>query len=65
MRKQIVKIIYRGIYTVVYDDAVRFNPFRIYFERNGKKRLQEKYGDFSSCMYWLNSTIGNFEDMEV
>lgn len=65
MKRQIVKIIHKGIYTVIYNSGVSTNPFYIYFESNNKKHLQIRYADFGSCMYWLYDKIGNFEKVEV
>ena len=55
-----------GVYTVVYHESDKFNPYWIYkhtWERTEygyyteRKRLQEKYGDMKSCLYHIAQVI--------
>lgn len=53
MRKQLVKVIRYGTWKVVYDDARKTNPYRVYL--NGKKAVD--YADLTSCLYYLKEAI--------
>lgn len=56
-----------GHYAVLYDDAARINPYRVYnywseFSDHGitKHRTQlQRYGDFASAMYFLYKLTTN------
>ena len=63
MRKTVAKIIYKGTYRVIYDDASHFNPYTVYYEHysGGSKHINKlvSYSDFASCMYRITEDMVN------
>lgn len=59
MTRQVMKLIHRGIYTVVYDDSRKGNRYGIYRAANGRKVCVERYEDLTSCLYRLLELVNN------
>lgn len=57
MKKQVLKMVYNGVITVVYDDSRKYNPFVIQFKTGGHVKTIEKYADFGSCLYFLDEFV--------
>ena len=61
MKTQVVKMIHKGIWTVVLDDTAKINPYKIYrtrYENGNKHRTkQTEYTDFYSCLCYLANRV--------
>ena len=59
MTKQIMKleIPYNGTWRIIRDDSDKYNPYRIYRETNGHRKLIDKYGDIASCLHCITQQI--------
>ena len=55
MQRQLLKT-FNG-YEVVYDDKYRINRYII----KDKKKIIERYDDFTSCVYWIHQNMTNKE----
>lgn len=53
MTRTLAKVVFKGVYKVIYDDAQKVNPYRIIKYSRGHQKQIERYGDFQSCMYHL------------
>ena len=51
--RTVAKMVMNGTYTVMYDDKVKYNPYKVYQHINGSRRIMEKYADLSSAMVYL------------
>ena len=61
MSKQLVKIISKGEYTVIYDGK-GFNPFKvnyIHYDLDGTKHRERLavFADYGSCLYYLADIV--------
>lgn len=59
MKRQRAKVIERGIYTVIEDTERKENPFYIYYEGNGQRRLVEKHETLTDALLRLVAVINN------
>lgn len=57
MKRQIAKVICKGIYTCVYDDERKVNPYLIYKAWDGHKKKIDEYADFYSAMDRLANIV--------
>lgn len=57
MRRQIAKVIHKGVYTVIHDDSVDVNQYRIIYTANNKRTQVKRYDDFKSCMWYLMNVV--------
>lgn len=57
MKRQIAKVICKGVYTCVYDDERKYNPYLIYRAWDGHKKKIDEYADFYSVMVRLTSIV--------
>lgn len=60
MKRQVAKVVCNGIYTVIYDDKEKVNPFRIYrdwWEDGHHHKQMNRYADFYSCMIYLSEIV--------
>lgn len=51
MKKQLLKftVPYNGTWKIIQDDAVKVNPFRVYWNN---KQI-ERYGDLANCIHLI------------
>ena len=61
MKTQVLKMTYGGIWTVVFDDEKKINPYTIYrttYENGNKHRNKiEEYGNFHSCLCFMKDKV--------
>lgn len=57
MKRQVAKIIHRGVYKVIFDDSTMNNPYTVYRISNGHTNKLIAYQDFASCMYYLSEVV--------
>ena len=68
MKAQVLKLLYHGTYTVIWDCTRRTNQYIIYHAYNEcfqdapakkhKKKIAE-YADLASCLYYLADIVTN------
>ena len=59
MTRQVMKLIHRGIYTVVYDDSRKWNKYGIYYTSCGRRTCVDRFEDLTSCIYRLLEFVNN------
>lgn len=57
MKRQLIKMVYHGVYTVVHDDSDQHNPYKIIYKANGKQKQLIKYADYLSAMLYLTNIV--------
>ena len=66
MRRTVAKVVHKGTYRVVYDDAKHINPYTIYhetydidadFQSHHRMRKVESYGNLASCLCHLTDIV--------
>lgn len=57
MKTQVAKITHKGVYTVIHDDSVKMNQYRIIYTANNKRTQVKRYADFKSCMLYLMDVV--------
>lgn len=57
MKTQVAKVTHKGVYTVVRDDSVKMNQYRIIYVANGRRTQVKRYDDFKSCMLYLMDVV--------
>ena len=59
MTKTVAKVIYHGIYRIIFDDSQKYNPYRIIYTANNHQKQIARYADFPSCMYHICHLMDN------
>lgn len=59
MTRQLAKMVYCGVYTVIHDDSEQHNPYKVIYKANGKQKTLIKYADFLSAMLYLTDIVRN------
>lgn len=57
MKRQVAKMIYNGVYTVIHDDVEKHNPYKVIYKAHGKQQTLIKYADFLSAMLYLTNIV--------
>ena len=57
MKTQLAKMVYHGIYKIIYDEAEQLLPYRIIYQANGKQKTIIKLRDFASAMFYLADIV--------
>ena len=57
MKKQIMKLTANGIYTVVYDDQAKKDPYKIYRKACYETHILAKCNSLPECLKWFYSEI--------
>ena len=57
VRTQVAKVTHKGVYTVVRDDSVKMNQYRIIYVANGRSTQVKRYADIKSCMLYLMDVV--------
>ncbi len=53
MTKTLVKMIYDGVYKVIYDDSLKINKYKIVKHEYGHQKQIVRYADYESCLFHL------------
>lgn len=59
MKRQVVKIINKGIYKVIHDDIAKYNPYTVYRVANGHQTKLTALEDLTICLYFLSEVISD------
>lgn len=62
MTRQLLKLSCNGIYTVIYNDKEKYNPYVVYRQYrdpqgNKHKHIIAKYADMKSCLYEIANSL--------
>lgn len=57
MKRQVVKMINNGVYTVIHDDQEKYNPYRVCYTACYHRKTLKKYGDLASALQYLTDII--------
>lgn len=62
MKKQIAKVICKGVYTCVYDNERKNNQYVVYQTMNGKRKKLDDFYDFYHAMDYLANIVFAIEN---
>lgn len=67
MKTQVLKMTHGGIWTVIFDDEAKYNPYKIYrttkelnpcgYGLTTHKKKMDEYAEFYSCLCYLKDKV--------